>query len=85
MKIMLKLSLFVFLFASTSFAGVFDSTKVVLPHKGAQALEFGLSGLLNFNSYIGNSISLKKSSERHTKPLDYLYIHQFTDTMNRVL
>ena len=46
-------------------AGVLDSSKVVMPHAGSQALEFGYSGVLSLGSYMGNTIALKK----HSSPL----------------
>lgn len=43
-------------------AGVLDSSKVVLPHAGSQALEFGYSGVFSLGSYLGSTIALKKFS-----------------------
>lgn len=46
-----------------------DSSKLVLPHKGSQALEFGVSGLFNLSTYLGNTIALKtfSSPQRATR------------------
>jgi len=42
--------------------GVLDSSKVVLPHAGSQALEFGYSGVFSIGSYMGSTIAFKKFS-----------------------
>ncbi|MBC8376833.1 MAG: hypothetical protein H8E26_12370 [FCB group bacterium] len=43
-------------------AGALDTSKVVLPQKGSQSLEFGFSGLFNISTYMGNIMALKKFS-----------------------
>lgn len=59
---MKRITALVLMVVMMTHAGVIDSSKVVLPHNGSQALEFGLSGLFNIGSYVGNAIALKKFS-----------------------
>ena len=44
----------------SAFGGIFDSTKVVLPHDGSQALEFRMSGLVSLSNFMNSTIAWKK-------------------------
>jgi hypothetical protein len=65
-KLVSCLMILVFPVIGLSRADLPDSSNLVLPHKGSQALEFGLSGLFSVGSYIGNTIALKKFSSPHS-------------------
>ena len=63
MNYTLRLIVISIFLSNMAFGGIFDSTRVVLPHQGSKALEFKLSGLFNFSGYIANGIAYKKFTE----------------------
>lgn len=59
-KIFCTLSISVTFAFGMSDMTVSDSTSLVMPHENSRALEFGMSGLFNLGSFMGNAIAYKK-------------------------
>ncbi|NQV42091.1 MAG: hypothetical protein HQ506_07025 [Candidatus Marinimicrobia bacterium] len=57
-----SLMIFVLTGVGLSQTAISDSSTLVLPHTGSQALEFGYSGLFSLSNYIGNTIAIKNFS-----------------------